>query len=184
MITGAVLFLPLFLGFVLHGLCIRFRIGRLLARPLDLGATLRGRRLLGDNKTWRGIVCVALGAAVGFLWLGAVRPFTGSLPVLPNGLRACLLGLAVGAAAMLAELPNSALKRQLGVAPGAQTGGAQGALFHVLDQVDVVAGAWLVLAMVVEPTLARVMGSLLFVYCGHQLITLVGYALGMRATPR
>lgn len=184
MITGAVLFLPLFLGFVVHGLCIRFGIGRRLARPLDLGLTLRGRRLLGDNKTWRGIVCVALGAALGFLWLAAVRPFPGSLPALPTGLRAFLLGLAVGAAAMLAELPNSALKRQLGVAPGAQVGGARGVLFHVLDQVDVVVGAWIVLAMVVEPTVARILGSLLFVYCGHQLITLIGYALGMRATPR
>ena len=25
-----------------------------LARPIDLGLTVRGRRLFGDNKTWRG----------------------------------------------------------------------------------------------------------------------------------
>jgi hypothetical protein len=38
--------------------------------------------------------------------------------------------------------------------------------------------------MAVPPTPGRILGSVLFVYCGHQLITLIGYALGMRATPR
>jgi hypothetical protein len=176
LVEGASLFLPLFLGFVAHGVCIRFGILRPLATPLDRGATWRGRRLLGDNKTFRGIVCVATGTAVGFYLLGP-PPFRG------NG-RAFALGLAVGVAAMLAELPNSALKRQVGVAPGAQVRGVRGVAFHVLDQVDVLVGGWLVLSIVVTPTPGRVLGSLLFVYCGHQLITLVGYALGMRATPR
>ena len=176
LIEGASLFLPLFLGFVAHGVCIRFGVLRALATPLDHGATWRGRRLFGENKTFRGILCVAAGTAVGFILIGP-PPFRGSA-------RGLVLGLAVGAAAMLAELPNSALKRQVGVAPGAQVAGARGAFFHVLDQVDVVIGGWLVLSLVVAPTPGRILGSLLFVYCGHQLITLAGYALGMRATPR
>lgn len=176
LIEGAALFLPLFLGFVVHGVCIRFGLLQALARPLDRGATWRGKRVFGENKTWRGIVCVVAGSALGFCLFGPA-PFR-------RDARSLLLGLAVGAAAMLAELPNSALKRQLGVAPGAQSGGVRGVFFHVLDQVDVLVGGWLVLSMVVPPTPGRILGSLLFVYCGHQLITLLGYALGMRATPR
>jgi hypothetical protein len=94
------------------------------------------------------------------------------------------LGLAVGAAAMLAELPNSMLKRQMRIAPGAQASGGRGLAFHVLDQVDVLVGAWAVLATVVRPTLGRVSGSVACVYVGHQVVTRLGYWLGMRATAR
>jgi len=54
----------------------------------------------------------------------------------------------------------------------------------VLDQIDVTAGAWLVLALRVTPTPALVLASLLFVFVAHQAITVAGYALGMRATWR
>jgi hypothetical protein len=54
----------------------------------------------------------------------------------------------------------------------------------VLDQVDVVFGAWAVLAWVAPPTWARGAGSLVTVYLGHQLLSVVGYRLGMRATAR
>jgi hypothetical protein len=53
-----------------------------------------------------------------------------------------------------------------------------------LDQVDVVFGAWAVMAWVVKPTLGRLAGSLSTVYVGHQLISLLGYWLGMRTTAR
>jgi hypothetical protein len=174
---------PLFFGLAVHGLCIRFGILGALATPLDHRATLNGRRLFGDNKTYRGVVCVALGTALGFV---AVRPRLagdGGLGGLSTPALA-LLGAAVGAAAMLAELPNSLLKRQLGIAPGRQAGGGRGLAFHVLDQVDVLAGAWLVLSWFVTPTALRVAGSIACVYLGHQVITRLGYAFGMRATPR
>src|SRR6185369_11647711 len=53
---GATLFAPLFLGMVAHGLCIRFGLLRGLAVPIDGGRRWRGKRLFGDNKTYRGIV--------------------------------------------------------------------------------------------------------------------------------
>jgi hypothetical protein len=54
----------------------------------------------------------------------------------------------------------------------------------VIDQVDVVAGAWLVLAFVVTPSAPLVAASLAFVFVAHQAITVLGYLLGMRATWR
>ena len=63
-----------------------------------------------------------------------------------------LIGFLVGAAAMAAELPNSFLKRRLGISPGAQASGIRGLVFHIADQIDVVFGAWAVLACVeLEP---------------------------------
>jgi hypothetical protein len=173
LLSGAVLVAPLFLGAVTHGVCIRFGLLHDLARPLDRGATFRGQRLFGDNKTWRGIVAVALGSALGFLLLG-----------IPSRASALPFGLAVGAAAMLAELPNSFVKRRMAIAPGRQADGVRGAFFQLLDQVDVVVGAWLALAFVVPPSVPRVLGSLLAIALVHPLLTAAGYALGMRATPR
>jgi hypothetical protein len=180
---GALVVAPLFFGFAAHGICIRFGLLRGLAVALDRGAMLNGHRLFGENKTWRGIVCVALGTALGFV---IVRPEVPGLRAQDGRPAAALFlfGAAVGAAAMLAELPNSLLKRQLDIAPGRQAGGGRGLLFHVLDQVDVLAGAWLVLAALVSPTPARLAGSAVCVYLGHQVITVVGYGLGMRATAR
>jgi len=37
---------------------------------------------------------------------------------------------------------------------------------------------------VVTPTVGRVAGTLGTVYIGHQLVSLVGYWLGMRTSPR
>jgi hypothetical protein len=162
---------PLFFGLAAHGLCIRFDALAWLARPIST-------RMFGANKTYRGIICVALGTAAGFALL---RP---SL-LRPMGLSGmALVGLFVGAAAMAAELPNSFLKRRLGIAPGAQAHGPRGFAFHVLDQVDLVLGAWAVLAWIVAPTWGRLAGSLGAVYLGHQLVSLAGYWLGMRTTAR
>ena len=56
LLEGAILVAPLFVGFVAHGLCIRFGVLGVLASPIS-------RNLFGANKTYRGVLCVALGTA-------------------------------------------------------------------------------------------------------------------------
>jgi len=85
---------------------------------------------------------------------------------------------------MLSELPNSVLKRQLRVAPGAAGRGIVGLAFYVLDQVDMLLGVWVVLGLAVGVTVPRVLWSVLFLFITHQVLTVVGYQLGMRATGR
>ena len=103
-----------------------------------------------------------------------------NLPATPEA----FLGFALGAAAMLSELPNSFLKRQLDIAPGAPGGGSASVFFYLLDQVDLLLGAWLFAAGWVTPTLSRVLWSILFVVVVHQVISMLGALLGMRATSR
>jgi CDP-2,3-bis-(O-geranylgeranyl)-sn-glycerol synthase len=181
---GALLASPLLIGLVVHGLCIKLKLLPALAVPIDRGASFRGRRLFGDNKTYRGIVAMGLGSGLGFLLLGqlAAGGRHQHLSQLPAGPIAALLGVAVGMVAMLAELPNSTLKRQLDLPPGEQMRGLPRIAFHVLDQVDIWMGAWLVLAFVVSPTFGLLAGSFLWIYRGHQVFTYFGYRLGMRAT--
>ena len=177
-------FWPLFVGLAFHGLCIRFGWLKSLAVPLDRGAKFRGRPLFGANKTYRGVAAVALGSAVGYA-VEALVPGARPEPLASSSvLGAAVLGLAIGAAAMLSELPNSFAKRQFGIAPGAPGRGAAASVFYVVDQADFLLGAWLVVLAWVRPTISLVVWSVAFVVVVHQLISLAGRALGMRDSAR
>ena len=182
------LFAPVLLGLTAHGICIKFGWLNFLLRPVDGGAEFRGKRVFGANKTWRGIAAMALGTALGSAiqatWLHnyesvrALELFEYSLP------KALLIGLLMGLACGLSELPNSFIKRQLDIAPGATASGWINAVFYVLDQVDFLVGIWIVLAFVVEISLIRIVYSFVFLFISHQVISFLGYLLGMRKTAR
>lgn len=108
---------------VAHVLWLKSRWAKRLTQPIDGGAMLRGRRVFGANKMVRGLVAMPIAAAAAFAAIGAMRDaypqwLARGLWDLSAGGYA-LLGFACGLAFMLAELPNSFLKRQLDVAPGA-----------------------------------------------------------------
>lgn len=182
------LFAPLLLGLIAHGICIKFGWLSFLFRPVDGGAEFRGKRVFGANKTWRGVIAMALGTALGFviqaIWLhnyesvARLELFDYSLP------KALVVGSLVGVAVSLSELPNSFIKRRIGVAPGATASGASNVLFYILDQVDFLVGAWIVLSFVIEISWLRVLYSFLFLFVAHQVISFLGYLLGMRKTAR
>jgi len=188
-VAGSVyLLFPLVGGALLHGACMKWGWLGALRRPIDGGARWRGRPVFGANKTWRGPVTVSAGTAV-FLALQAhVLHRLEALAAIElfdsSHVSALLLGAAAGAAAELAELPNSFVKRRLGVVPGGTAAGAWAALFYLWDQLDLLLGYWLVLSWVVEPTLLRVATSVAVVLSLHPLTTLIGYWLGLRPTAR
>lgn len=146
---------PITLGGILHMFVVRANWCGALARPLDGGMVWRGKRLLGDHKTWRGIV-VIVAATVAFT--GLQRILETSAPRLV-ALNLCDLGavgwwragLVWGLAYAAAELPNSFLKRRLDVAPGAGSRGAAGTALALLDQADSAIGVafagWLALGI-------------------------------------
>jgi dolichol kinase len=137
---------PVVLAGVVHSVVIHRDLVPRLARPIDGGRTLRGRRLFGSNKTWRGPVVMAAASAIGALVVYELVP----LPLRGDGSGSLvLLGLGLGLAYSLAELPNSFVKRQLGIAPGARTRGRRTTQFLV-DQLDSVIGVVAVLAFVVD----------------------------------
>jgi hypothetical protein len=60
------LFSPLLVGLATHGFSIKFGWLGSLTRAIDGGKTYRGKRIFGENKTYRGVFAVALGTALGF----------------------------------------------------------------------------------------------------------------------
>jgi hypothetical protein len=92
-------------------------------------------------------------------------------------------GALLGAAVVLGELPNSAVKRRLGIAPGERASSPFGVALAIHDQADFVLGAWPLLAPVWRMS-ARELGEAFAVVAGvHLAVNLAGYALEARTAP-
>ena len=182
------LLLPLVGGAGVHGLCMRYGWLGFLKRPIDGDRSWRGRPIFGHSKTFRGPLCVAAGAGVVWWLQESVLHRVEALSALElvdyASLPGWWFGAAAGAAAELAELPNSFVKRRLGIAPGRTASGPLALVFYLWDQLDLLLGWWLALACVLPVTPARVAASALVVCAFHPLLTLLGYLLGMRPTAR
>jgi hypothetical protein len=180
--------LPLLGGAVVHGVCMRFDWLAFLKRPIDGGRSWRGRRWLGHGKTWRGPLLVAAGGA-GVWWLQQhvlhAVPALAALEVVDYGaLPSAWFGALAGFVAELGELPNSFVKRRLGLGPGETARGPLGVLFYLWDQLDVVIAYQLVIAWVVPPSWLSLVTALAVGTAIHPLLTWIGYALRMRPTAR
>jgi hypothetical protein len=181
------LLLPLLGGAIVHGVCMKIDAFAFLKRPIDGGLRWRERPLFGHSKTFRGPVLVAVGAGAVFaLQRGPLHgvPALAAVELVDYAQLAWWLGPLVGAAAELAELPNSFVKRRLDIEPGGTARGAAGLFFYLWDQLDLLVGYWLVFATVVSPTPLRLVLSAAIVGTIHPLLTLIGYLLGMRPTSR
>jgi hypothetical protein len=71
-------------AFAAHAPVLRFELLRPLARPLDAGAKFRGRRVFGDNKTWRGAVVMFGGVVAATLLLSCWPAWSRHWPAAPR----------------------------------------------------------------------------------------------------
>ena len=168
---------------LLHAPVLRWDLLPALTHPLDGGRTWRGRRLLGDNKTWRGALCMTAGVVVATVLLWQWNWWRDQLPDAVRASSPVLVGLLVGLGTVAGELPNSFLKRRLDIAPGARRRSPGGVALAVLDQGDLVLGIWVLLAPVwVMPVW---LGAVAFAAIAaiHAVVNVVGYAVGARAAP-
>jgi CDP-2,3-bis-(O-geranylgeranyl)-sn-glycerol synthase len=172
------------LGAVLaHAPVLRFDLLRSLKRPLDGGRTIGGRRIFGDNKTWRGAVVMTAGVELAAL---ALHRSAGYRARLPPGVRAAgpvKTGALLGIATVAGELPNSFAKRRLGLAPGGHRKDGVGVALSIVDQADFVLAAWLLLAPVHRMSVEEAAAAFATVAAIHVPINLVAYAVGARDTP-
>jgi len=131
MVVAQALYLiaPAVLAGVVHGAVIKRDLLAQLAKPLDGGRQWRGRPVLGPNKTWRGLLVMSGVSTIGALAQSALGEYDLS--------SALAIGLALGLGYSVAELPNSFVKRRLGIGAGETRGRMQ----YLADQADSVIGA-------------------------------------------
>jgi CDP-2,3-bis-(O-geranylgeranyl)-sn-glycerol synthase len=137
---------------VIHVVWLRSRYSKSLGQSVDCGLSWRGHRLFGENKLVRGFVAMPPAAAASFALIAESRAWLPDwlsqglweMSTLDHGVLGCIVGLAF----MVAELPNSFVKRQLGVAPGeAPVNKALKPVFFIVDRLDSVLGALIAISV-------------------------------------
>jgi CDP-archaeol synthase len=177
------LFLAVLGAPLVHAPVLRWDLLRPLKRPLDGGATLGGRRVLGDNKTWRGALCMTGGVLLATLGLWHWGWWRDQLPEAVDHAAPLLVGLLIGLGTVLGELPNSFLKRRLDIAPGTQRRGRAGLALSVLDQGDLVLGIWVALLPIWAMPVWLAAIAFAAISAVHAVMNVVGYAVGARTAP-
>jgi hypothetical protein len=160
---------PLLVAGAIHAPVIKRNLLPALARPLDFGLTFRGERIFGSNKTWRGLLlmsAVSVLVVVVQAQLYAVGAFRSVSALDYSQTSWLVLGLALGLGYSLSELPNSFVKRRLGIPPGGVSRSRAVGGQYVVDQADSAIGGTLVLALFLWGS----WGTLLLVF-------VVGFAL-------
>lgn len=155
--------------------------------PIDFGRTWRGKRVLGDGKTWAGLAGgVSAGILVGCIQLLISYPFdpAGYLGFGPwPSCLGVIVVLALGA--LLGDMAGAFAKRRMGLERGAKAPG--------LDQYDFVAGAML-LSLLVFPGwfldtyirgwgLAALLALLVLVPVIHRAVNIIGFRGGLKKEP-
>lgn len=147
--------------------------------PIDGGRRWSdGRRLLGDGKTWRGLILgVVAGVLLGLILISVQD--AGMLGWLPRHTVLSVMLLAVGALA--GDMIKSFVKRRLGK--------ERGAAWPLADQYDLVAGSLLLLLIgdfgfcAEYLTIPVIFWILLLTPVLHRAANLVGYATGVKDVP-
>ena len=149
--------LPIILAGVMNMVWCKIKVCNFLKKPIDFGKTLKdGKRIFGDNKTFKGFIgMILLGIIFSLLW-GIVaennafihehnyfyRNYESS--IIYNILTGALSGFAYA----LFELPNSFIKRRLDITPGKNdVKGLKKVFFIFLDQADSIFGCVLVVCI-------------------------------------
>jgi CDP-2,3-bis-(O-geranylgeranyl)-sn-glycerol synthase len=145
-----------------------------LATPIDGGRTFGGIRILGDHKTWRGLVA---GVIAGVAAFAAQRALYAAgifhpLALVDYGATGLGLGALMGLGAGVGDAVKSFAKRRVGIAPGDSWIG--------FDQLDFMLGSYLAVAPICAPPLLVTLLALPVVFVASVLTTAAAYALHLK----
>jgi len=143
---------PIIAGIINSIFCSKTKVLKSLKRPIDMNKNfIDGKRIFGDNKTWKGlfgyiffnvVICIILGIVFDILGINNMNFFyINHANTIEYNM---LIGFLIGLFYALFELPNSFLKRRLDITPGKTITGIKKIFFIILDQADSVFGVALI----------------------------------------
>jgi hypothetical protein len=158
---------------IYHFIVVRYDLWSRLAKPIDLGKTIRGKRIFGDSKTFRGLV-VIIPLTAFFAYI--IHSFAN----IPLTNPVYIVGGFIGLGYMLGELPNSFAKRRLCIKESSAASGKLKNLFIITDHTDSILGA-LLFIYIIEP-LSLELGFVLFIsgVSLHIFINILLYRFGYK----
>lgn len=179
-LTGLWLFLPAMLP---NSAAVIFGGGI----PVDFGRSWKGKRILGDGKTWKGLIGgVAAGIILGVVQMGTANYFGSAnlwgFGTFESGL---IIIVTLSFGALLGDMLGSFMKRRLDFERGASV--------PILDQYDFLIGA-LVLVGIVNSSwlynqyflgwqLLALVFVLIITPVLHRVVNIIGYKLGQKDVP-
>ena len=180
--------LPLILAGIANMLFTKTGFYRSHRVPIDGGRLFRdGKRIFGDNKTRIGFVFMILFYMLFQILFGMVSHLAG-LDIHCDLYHThdntfvfnLLFGFLAGFVYMICELPNSFIKRRLGIRDGKTAKGGKGVLFFIIDQIDSLIGVMFLVYLFSDITFGK---YVLYVCLGgitHILINAVLYGMKVR----
>lgn len=155
---------PVIVGGVINSAFCSSDILNKLAKPIDLNKNfIDGKRIFGNNKTFKGLLgYVIFITSITILWgllsqqfnyLAQHNFFYINHDI--SFLYSLQIGILLGLAWPIFELPNSFIKRRLNIGQSNAIAGFAKVFFIVLDQADSIFGIMLVVAIYYPITLAE-----------------------------
>jgi len=163
-------FLPAGIANASPVLANRIPLVRRFNTPIDFGKIWRGKRILGDNKTWRGLIFGTLMAGAASILIGYLAD-----PQATEALRTFYTGIAMGLGALVGDAVESFFKRQRGIPSGKS--------WFPFDQIDYIIGGLLFVYPIVQIPVVLMLAILVIYFGLHLLFSYIGYLTGFKSTP-
>ena len=167
--------LPLVFGGILHMIVVKMDILSYFKKPIH-------HRWFGANKTWRGFLIMPLATWPGVVAaqnLELLLDLSSPLLILHSSF---ILAVVLGFAYCLAELPNSFLKRRLGIKEGT-TSERHKIFFIILDQADSAFGCLIAYKLLLPISWPVFWGTIFIGTAIHLFFNVLLYSLKIRKNP-
>jgi len=153
---------------------VLFQWAPFLNKPIDFKKSLWGKRIFGDNKTWRGLIFGIL-TAIGTMQLQIlIYPFLKDLSLIDyQQVNSLLMGLLLGGGALIGDLAKSFLKRRLNIEPGKS--------LIIADQIDWILGALIFSSLIYTWPWQIWLTAIILFGILHPITNLIGYWLKIRS---
>lgn len=148
--------------------------------PLDFGISIKGKRLFGDHKTWRGLcfgVLISTSCCLlqQFLFIKSPAIRTLVYPLDYASINVILLGVLLGGGALIGDVIESSVKRRVDIASGDS--------WFPFDQLDYIIGGLVLSALVVRLNLLTYMSILVMWFGIHLVVSYIGFLFKLKDKP-
>lgn len=173
---------------IINSIFCKKEILNFIKKPIDNNKTLKdGKRIFGDNKTWKGFIGyiffnIVFTIIFGFIWKLTKIEHLNFFYINHNNTIQynLLIGFLIGLFYALFELPNSFIKRRLNIEPGKNSKGLKKYFFIFLDQADSLFGICLIVWLFYPIGLKIYLLYILIGALTHLLINMLLYLLHLR----
>lgn len=179
---------PVAIGGILNMIFTKTSIYKKYKYPIDCNKLLKDdRRIFGDNKTFIGFIsmivcCIITQVLCGIICnLFQINHVHDVYLIHDNNLFFNIwFGAVTGFTYMLFELPNSFIKRRIGINPGETNKNFVGLLFFIIDQIDSLVGVMALLLIFANISFTKYINYIILGALTHVVINLILLLLKVR----